>query len=117
MLEQLATMVTYNDWTSNDAHLTVVDDGHKIIIGRDIFNSLGLAVVQQQEGNGKCVNNINNSTCKIKDTIADQFPHFGSKDWPFKDTCSEIQVPSKVYSKAPKGRRVPINLQPRSRRN
>ena len=72
---QLATMVTYNDWTCKGAHLTTVEDGHKSIIGRHLFNSLGLAVVQQQAESSKYVNNINNSTSKIKDTIAAQFPH------------------------------------------
>ena len=45
---QIATKVVYNDWICGDACLTVVEDGHKLIIGRDIFSSLGLAVVQQQ---------------------------------------------------------------------
>ena len=34
VLGKLATTVTYNDWTSEDACLSVVDDDHKIIIGR-----------------------------------------------------------------------------------
>ena len=79
VLGQLATLVTYNDWTCDDAHLAVVEDRHKIIIGRDLFNSLGLAVVQQQVESGKRVNNINNSTYKVKDTIAAQFPHLVSR--------------------------------------
>ena len=75
VLGQLATMVTYNDWTCKEACLTVVvEDGHKLIIRRDLFNSLGLAVVQQQAKSGKCVNN-NNSACKIKESVASQFPH------------------------------------------
>ena len=48
VLGQLATMVIYNNRTCKEAHLTVVEDGHKIIIGRDLFTSLGLAIVQQQ---------------------------------------------------------------------
>ena len=75
VLEHLETTVAYKNWITREANLTVVEDGHKIIIGRDLFTSLGLAVVQQQQpDNGKCVNNINNSTCKIKETIAAQFP-------------------------------------------
>ena len=57
----------------------MVEDGHKNIIGRDLFTTLGLAVVQQQPENGKCVNNINTSTCKIKETITTQFPHIVSR--------------------------------------
>ena len=66
VLGKLATTITYDDWTYEEACLTVVEDGHKLIIGRDVFTSLGLAVVQQQANRGKCVNNIDNSTCKIK---------------------------------------------------
>ena len=69
-LGNVATKVIYNDWTCEDACLTVVEDGHKIIIGRDLFSTLGLAVVQQKVKGGKCVNNIDNSTCKVKQKIA-----------------------------------------------
>ena len=76
VLGHLETTVTYNNWTYKDACLTIVEDGHKIIIGRDFFISLCQAIVQQQQPkNGKCVNNINDSTCKIKETTAGQFPH------------------------------------------
>ena len=111
VLGHLKTTITYNQWKDRAAMLTVVEDGHRNIIGRDLFTNLGLAVVQQPE-NGKCVNNINTSTCKIKETIAMQFPHLVSRIGLSK-THVEIKVSSKVYSKASKGRRVPINLQPR----
>ena len=58
VLGKLATSVTQNEWTCEDARLSVVDYGHKNIIGRVTFNSLGLAVVQQQLKKGNCVNNI-----------------------------------------------------------
>ena len=79
VLGKLATTVTYNDWTCEEAGLTVVEDAHKIIIGRDFFNSFDLAVVQQQAKKGKSVNNIDNFTCKIKETIASQFPYLVSR--------------------------------------
>ena len=114
VLGQLATMVTYIDWTCNDTHLTVVEDGHKIIIGRDLFNSLGLAVVQQQAESGKCVNNIINSTCKIKDTIAAQFPHLVSRIGLSGTHVAKSKFHQKFTAKHQKCRRVPIILQPRS---
>ena len=68
ILGHLETTVAYNNWIDREASLTVVEDGHKIIIGRDLFTSFGLAIVQQrQPNNGKCVNNINNSTCNNKE--------------------------------------------------
>ena len=47
VLEKLAVMVTNNDWPCKEACLTVVEDRHQLIIGRDFFNSIGLAVDQQ----------------------------------------------------------------------
>ena len=48
VIGHLETTVVYNQWQDKSAMLTVVDDGHKNIIGRDLFTTLGLAVVQQQ---------------------------------------------------------------------
>ena len=80
VLGHLEITVAYNNWLDREDNLTVVEDGYKIIIGRDLFKSLGLAVVQkQQPDNGKCLNNINNSTCKIKETIVAQSPHLVSR--------------------------------------
>ena len=92
----------------------MVEDGHKIIIGRDLFTSLGLAVGQQQQpDNGKWVNNINNSTCKIKETIAAQFPHLVSRISLSKTRVAQSKFHQTFTAKHQKGRRVPINLQPR----
>ena len=110
----LETAVAYNNWIDREASLIVVEDGHKIINGRNLFTSLGLAVVQQQRAdNGKCVNNINNSTCKIKETIAAQFPHLVSRIGPSKINVAKSNVHQKLTAKHQKGRRVPIKLQPR----
>ena len=79
VLGHLETTVTYNQWKDRAAMLTVVEDEHKNIMGRDLFTTLGLAVVQQQPETGKCVNNINTSTCKIKETTATQFPYLVSR--------------------------------------
>ena len=48
VLGHLKTTVAYINWIDREANLTVVEDGYKTIIGRDLFTSLGLAVVQQQ---------------------------------------------------------------------
>ena len=93
--------------------LTVVDDGHKNIIGRDLFATLGLAVVQQQPETGKCLYNIDNSVCKIKETIATQFPHLVSRIGLSKTHVAKSKFHQKFTAKHQKGRGVPINLQPR----
>ena len=93
--------------------LTVVEDGHRNIIGRDLFTILGLAVVQQQPENGKCVNNINTSTCKLKETIATQFTHLVLRIGLSKTHVAKSKFHQKFTAKHQKRRRVPINLQPR----
>ena len=113
VIGHLETTVIYNQWKDTTAMLTVVDDGHKNIIGRDLFTTLGLAVVQQQPESGKCVYNINNSTCKIKETIATQFPHLVSRIGLYKTHVAKSKFYQKFTAKHQKGRRVPINLQPR----
>ena len=115
VLGKLIATVTYNDWTCKEVTLTVVEDGQKLIIGRDLFNSLGLAVVQQQSNSGNCVNKIDDCTRKIRGTVGSQIPHLVSRIGFSKSQVAKKfhQVSSKLYSKAPKGRRVPINLQPR----
>ena len=45
VLGHLETTGAYNNWKDRAAMLTVVEDGHKNIIGRDLFTTLGLAVV------------------------------------------------------------------------
>ena len=92
-----------------------MEDGHKIIVGRDLFTSLGLAVVQQQQQPeiGKYIKNINNSTCKIKETIAAHFPHLVSRIGPSKTHVAKSKFHQRFTSKHKIGRRVPTNLQPR----
>ena len=113
VLGQLSKMVIYNNWTCKKAHLTVVEDGHKIIIGRDLLTSLGLAIVQQQPESVKCVSNINNSTCKTKDTMAAQFPHLVSRIGLSDTHVAKSKFHEKFTTMHQKVRRVLINLQPR----
>ena len=46
VLGHLETTVTYNQWKDRAAMLNVVEDGHRNIIGRNLFTTLGIAVVQ-----------------------------------------------------------------------
>ena len=110
VLGHLETTITYNHWKDKAALFTVVEDGHRNIIGTDLFTTLGLAVVQQQPDNGKCVNNINTSTCKNKKTIATQFPHLVSRIGLSKTHVAKSKFHQKFTAKHQKGRRVPINL-------
>ena len=113
VLGQLLTMVKYKNLTCKDAHLTVVENGHKIIIGRGLFTSNCLAIVQQQPESGKCVNNIFKSTCKIQDTIPAQFPNLVSRIGLSKTHVAKSKFHQKFTAKLQKGRRVLIKLQPK----
>ena len=52
------TPITSNGWTSNSATCTVVADGLRSLIGRDLFDNLDLAVIQPSSSQGNQVNNI-----------------------------------------------------------
>ena len=106
-----------NNWTCKEAHLTVVEDGHDIIIGKDMCTSLGLSIVEQQTESGKGVNNINNSTCKIKVTIAAQFSHLVFRIGLSKTHVAKSKFHQKFTAKHQKGRHVPLTYKVGSRRS
>ena len=97
VLGKFATKVVCKDLICADACSTVVEDGHKLIIGTDLFSSFGLAVVQQQAKRGKCVNNDDYSICKVDNRAA--ISQSGFKIWPMQDTCSYIKFHQKFTTK------------------
>ena len=58
---KIQSPTTSNGWTCDSAIISVVDDGLKPLIGRDLFDQLGLAVTQSTSHKGNCVNNISSS--------------------------------------------------------
>ena len=105
----------HSNLQSMERHISDADCGRRWAqkYRKDLFTTLGLAVVQQQPETGKYVYNINNSTCKIKGTIATQFPHLVSRIGLSKTHVAKSKFHQKFTAKHQKGRRVPINLQPR----
>ena len=63
------TSIKCNDWTATNVDVTVVEDGHRPIIGRDIFSKLGFSLTQLKQ-----VANIDQNQCLIKKQIAFDFP-------------------------------------------
>ena len=55
---KIPASITSNGWTCNSATFTFVADGLKSIIGRDLFDRLGLAVTQSTSQKSKCVKTI-----------------------------------------------------------
>ena len=57
----IRSSVKCNDWVATDVNLTVVEDGHRPMIGRDLFSQLGLSLTQTKQ-----VSNIDQNQCLIK---------------------------------------------------
>ena len=65
-----------NGWNAGRADLIVVPNSHRAIIGRDLFQALGITLQQQDPKNleGKVIYNISApSTCPLKQEIAAKY--------------------------------------------
>ena len=106
--------VECNEWNAGRADLIVVPNNHRALIGRDLFQGLGIQVNQQTsptaEGNNfAMIENQNNKS--LKQEIAKQFPGLikrigRSVNHPVKSKFKTNFTP--VHQR---GRRVPIHLQ------
>ena len=101
------TSIKCNDWIATGVDVTVVEDGHRPIIGRDLFPKLGLSLTQLKQ-----FANIDQNQCLIKKQIAFDFPDLVTRigkslKHSVKSTFHKVFTPTHQ-----KGRRVPINLQP-----
>ena len=63
------TSIKCNDWIATGVDVTVVEDSHRPIIGRDLFPKLGFSLTQLKQ-----VANIDQNQCLIKKQIAFDFP-------------------------------------------
>ena len=94
-------------WLDKEVRVTVVEDGHRSIIGRDLFLYLCFSVTQSRQ-----VLNIDQNRCPIKQRIALDFRGLISRiskshKHTVKSTGHKSLTPTHQ-----KGRRIPINLQP-----
>ena len=100
------TSIQCNDWIATGVYVTLEDNGHRPIIGRDLFSKLGFSLTQLEQ-----VANFNQNQCLIKEQIAFDFPGLISKI----DKSLKHSVKSTFHKQFTpthqKGRRVPINLQ------
>ena len=76
-LGTLKTPVRCNDWKIQKAKITVVAYGFRPILGRDLFDQLGIIISQKPCPNVE-VNNID-QTCAIKRSLAKEFPDLISR--------------------------------------
>ena len=101
------TSINCIDWIATGVDVTVVEDGHRPIIGRDLFSKLDFSLRQL-----KRIANIDQNQCLIKKQVAFDFPGLitrigKSLTHSVKSTFHKQFTPTHQ-----KGRRVLINLQP-----
>ena len=101
--------ITIKGWACDSAIFTVVADGLKSLIGRDLFDQLGIAVTQSTFLEGNHVNNI--SSPEFKEQIAKTFPVLISRIGRSKSHVAKSKFHKDFQPRHQKGRRIPINLQ------
>ena len=107
----LKTPVRCNDWKIQKAKITVVADGFRPILGRDLFDKLGITVSQKPCPNTE-VNNIE-PPCAIKKSFATEFPKLFSRIGKSKHHTVNSKFHKNYQVTRQKGRKVPIHLQPK----
>ena len=101
------TSIKCNDWIATDVDVTVVEDGHRLIIGRDLFPKLGFSVIKSKQ-----VANIDQNKCPIKRQISFDFPELINRVGKSLKHSVKSTFHSEFTPTHQKGRRVPISLQP-----
>ena len=109
VLGKIQAPITSKGWVCDTATFTVVADGLKSLIGRDLFDQLGLAVTQSTLQKGNFVNNIASS--EFKEQIATKFPGLISRIGRSKSHVAKSKFHKIFQARHQKGRRFPINLQ------
>ena len=103
----IKTSIKCNDWIAIDVDVTVVEDGHRSIIGRDPFPKLVFSVIQSKQ-----VANIDQNQCPIKRQISFDFLELITRVGKSLKHSVKSTFHSEFTPTHQKGRRVPINLQP-----
>ena len=107
-LSILQTSIQSNNWYANPIKIQVVTDGHRPLLGRNLFPALGLSI--QQSNNQTTINQVEQEYCPIKKQIAIDFPDLISRIGKSKVhiVCSNFH---RNYTPShQKTRRVPLNL-------
>ena len=110
-LGTLKTPVKCNDWNLQKAKITVVADGFRPILGRDLFDQLGITISQKPCLKTE-VNNID-QPCAIKRSLAKEFPDLISRIEKSKNHTVNSKFHKNYRVIHEKGRKVPIHFQPK----
>ena len=101
--------VTSKGWACDTAIFTVVADGLKSLIGRNLFDQLELAVTQSTFLKGNSINNI--ASPEFKEQIAKTFLGLVTRIGRSKSHVAKSKFHKDFQPSYQKGRRIPINLQ------
>ena len=104
----LQTSIQSNNWYANPIEIQVVTDGHRPLLGRDLFPALGLSI--QQSNNQKTVNQVDQEYCPIKKQIATDFLDLISRNGKSKVHTVRSKFHRNYTPSHQKVCRVPINL-------
>ena len=104
----LQTSIQSNNWYANPIEIQVVTDGHRSLLGRDLFPALGLSI--QQSNNQKTINQVEQEYYSIKKQIATDFPDLISRIGKSKVHMVRSKFHKNYTPSQQKGRLVPIYL-------
>ena len=110
-LGTLKTPVRCNDWKIQKAKITVVADGFRPILGRDLFDHLGITISQKPCPNVE-VNTVE-TPCVIKQSLAKEVPELISRIGKSKHHTVNTTFHRNYRVAHQKWRKVPIHLQPK----
>ena len=96
---------------NSKAKITVVADGLRPILGRDLFDQLGTIISQKRDPNKE--NNNIKITCAIKRSLAKEIPELISRIGKSKHRTVNSKFRRNYRVTHQKGRNVPIHLQPK----
>ena len=103
----IKTSIKCNAWVAIGVDVTVVENGHRPIIGGDLFPKLGFSLTQLKQ-----VANVDQNQYLIKKQIAFGFPGLISRIGKSLKDSVKSTFHKHFTPTHQKGRRVPINLQP-----
>ena len=101
------TSIKCNDSVATGVDVTAVEDGHRPIIGRDLFPKLSFSLTQLKQ-----IANVDQNQCLIKKQIAVDFPGHITRIGKSLKHSDKSTFHKHFTTTHQKGRRVPINLQP-----
>ena len=102
------TSIQSSNWYANPIEIQVVANGHRSMLGRDLFPALGLSI--QPSNNQMIINRVEQDYCSIKKQIAIDFPDLISRIGKSKVHTLRSKFHNNYTPSHEKGRRVRINL-------